>query len=280
MLFRYFQHIHLSLPIVDQDTFWNLWKNDRDKISPTLICNIYAITIPYWRSSEVLINLPPPDSDFAWNQAVAASQDDFTTPSITTVCSALINLAGRPAMEMRGNVLNVGRTVSLAHSLGLHRDPTHWETPEAEKQLRASLWWTILIHDSWVSLTHGTPPCIHSRNHNVPLPCPEVSSTSNRSAQTDGSCHTFVRLCALTQLLAEILPLIYAIRPECSEMQSKVQQVQNSLDVLEESSSVARANEDLAQGSATESANLRFCFLTVKMVLGRVAFKVRIPLHV
>lgn len=86
---------------------------------------------------------------FIWNQAVAAIQEDFQGSTISTVHASLLDLIGRPVLSITGNIVTLGRTVTLAHSLGLHRDPTDWNATEHEKNVRIRLWWGVLIHDYW-----------------------------------------------------------------------------------------------------------------------------------
>lgn len=113
------------------------------------MCDIYAVALLYWNRSERLQNHPRPDIFFAWNQAVTALRDDFLAPSITTLYAVLLDLGGRPVLSVAINVINIGRMVTLAHSLGLHRDPSNWKMTESEKSLRIRLWWGVLIHDLW-----------------------------------------------------------------------------------------------------------------------------------
>jgi hypothetical protein len=54
-------------------------------------------------------------------------QEEFLAPSIETVEAALIELNGRPIESITGNAINSGRTVALAHILGLNRDPSTWK---------------------------------------------------------------------------------------------------------------------------------------------------------
>jgi hypothetical protein len=269
---RYFTVIHPCLPIVDRETFWDLWNKDPNRISPTLICDMYALALPYWAASETLKWRPRPDSAFAWNQAVAALQKDFTNPSITTVHAALLDLSGRPALEMRDNLLNVGRTVSLAHSLGLHRNPTQWRIQEAEKSLRIKLWWAVLIHDYWSSLTHGTPPNIHMQNCDVPLPSEESFSPADSSTVRATSSINFVGLCSLTRVLGDILPLIYTLRPEPADMWRNIKRLECSLDDLDILPHFRR--DHTGAGVSNGKSNLMLCFLTLRLVLSRVALKV------
>ena len=113
------------------------------------MCDIYALSIAYWRGSPRLEACPQPDLLFVWNQAVTALRDDFVAPSMTTLYAVLLDLTGRPVLHVAGNIVNVGRTVTLAHSLGLHRDPLAWKISDAEKNVRVRLWWGVLVHDTW-----------------------------------------------------------------------------------------------------------------------------------
>jgi hypothetical protein len=126
-----------------------MWQKDRDRISPTLICDLYASALLFWDKSEVLRHHAQPDAQFIWNQAVTALQEDFMEPTISTVHAALLDMVGRPVLSVTGNIVNAGRIVTLAHSLGLHRDPTLWRATVHEKNVRIKLWWGVLIHDYW-----------------------------------------------------------------------------------------------------------------------------------
>ena len=110
---------------------------------------MYAVALPYWSSSEVLRGQQRPDVQFVWNQAVLALRDEFMAPSMATIHAALLDMLGRPIYHITGNIMNAGRTVNLAHSQGLHRDPSAWHVSDAEKSLRARAWWALVIHDHW-----------------------------------------------------------------------------------------------------------------------------------
>lgn len=226
---------------------------------------MYAIALPYWSTSGDLNCKHRPDSAFAWNQAADALRDDFSAPSITTVHSTLLSLSGRPCLEMRGNLLNLGRTISLAHSLGLHRDPTNWQILEAEKSLRIKLWWGVLIHDYWSSLTHGTPAIIHKENFDVPLPSHDPLGNAPI---------VFIYLCSLTQTLGNILPLIYTLKPDPRDMWRQIRRIECSLDDIEVSLSDQLRHSTTSSGSTNGKSNLLLCFLALKLALNRVAFRV------
>jgi hypothetical protein len=86
---------------------------------------------------------------YAWNLTVTALQEDFLSPGLSTIQSVLIDLIGRPSLWLTGNLINSGRTVALAHSLGLNRNPRTWEMTKKDQDIRIRLWWAIVVHDRW-----------------------------------------------------------------------------------------------------------------------------------
>jgi hypothetical protein len=146
---RYFSHLHPCFPIIDEKTFHELWQKDPSRISSTIVCDIYAAALLFWNTSSHLKSHHRPDLAFMWNQAVAGLQEDFLGSTISTVHAALLDLIGRPVLSITGNIVTLGRTITLAHSLGLHRDPSSWRATENEKNVRIRLWWGVLIHDHW-----------------------------------------------------------------------------------------------------------------------------------
>jgi hypothetical protein len=112
------------------------------------MCEIYAISLLYWNPSN-LRGHPRPDPDYFWNLAVAALHEEFLNPGLSTIPSALIDLVGRPSLWLTGNAINSGRTIALAHTLGLNRNPRKWRIDPTEQNFRIRVWWGIVIHDRW-----------------------------------------------------------------------------------------------------------------------------------
>jgi hypothetical protein len=139
-LISYFERIHSWFPILDPTL---------PKFSPAIYCDLYATSLIYWHQSAELKKHPRPDVAYAWNLAVTALHEEFLSPSLHTLYASLLDLNGRPVTSITGNVLQSGRTVALAHSLGLNRDPSNWSISTDEKHARIRLWWGVLIHDRW-----------------------------------------------------------------------------------------------------------------------------------
>jgi hypothetical protein len=147
---RYFIKINICLPLLDYKSFKFQHKTAREKISPALLACLYAHTLVYWRYSPQLHNQRLPDVRFIWNLATEALYSELhLSPGISTVMAILLNIGGRPTTSLIGNGVQMGAAVSLAHSLGLNRDPTPWDIPHAEKLLRMKIWWSLVIHDKW-----------------------------------------------------------------------------------------------------------------------------------
>lgn len=145
----YFTKLHPCFPVVDEQTFNELWRRDRSRISSPLLCAIYASALIFWPSSPALKAIPQPDMTFAWNQHILALHDDFLAPTISTVHAALLDMIGRPVLGIQGNIIDVGRTVALAQSLGLHRDFGLERGRREEMGVRGRLWWGVVVHDTW-----------------------------------------------------------------------------------------------------------------------------------
>ncbi|KZZ91452.1 Transcription factor [Moelleriella libera RCEF 2490] len=145
----YFCKFHPAFPILDRKAFLETYEHDRDKLSPALLCEFFAVALTVWSPSDELKRHQRPDYKFVWNLAVEALHQDFLAPALSTICSVLLDMSGRPVAGVLGNSLNNGRAVALARSLRLNRNPGCCRRSSSEKALRLRLWWATLIHDYW-----------------------------------------------------------------------------------------------------------------------------------
>ncbi|CAK1363200.1 putative transcriptional regulatory protein [Cercospora beticola] len=267
----YFTKMHPCFPIIDEKTFKELWVQDRTRISSPLLCDIYAAALHFWHTSPDLQPYPQPDLSFMYNQAVSALQEDFLESTITTVHAALLDLVGRPVMSISGNIITLGRTVTLAHSLGLHRNPANWRATEHEKNVRVRLWWGVLVHDHWASLAHGTPPLIQSQNCDVPLP--NFDTEESHISDTQSSQSLFVQLCKLSQILGQLLPFVYTLKNDPADTMRSLRRVECLVDDWETELPASLQHAGSGDCLTNGVSNLRFCHLTIKLLLCRIAFK-------
>ena len=208
----FFEEVNPCLPTVDESSILMRIK-DRSMLPHTFLCTLHAITMFYWDLSPELSKYPKPDQDFAWQVAMSSSFADFAKSDLSTIISIALNIAGRPSTCVVNNTMNIARLVSLSHSIGLNHDPSQWKMPDEEKRARQKTWWAVLISDRFYHFAQGTPPHVTNGHYDVPIPSMELL-THGRSGSVKhvraAECYT--ALCRLTEIVGDILPLIFHIR--------------------------------------------------------------------
>ncbi|KAL2867987.1 putative C6 transcription factor [Aspergillus lucknowensis] len=270
----FLDRINAAFPIFDGEAFWEAYISDSPSEPPaSLLCQVYSMSLVYWKHTPKLACHPKPDVRYAVNLTVAALHEEFSAPGLSTISAALIDLTGRPIFSMTGNAISTGRMVSLAHCLGLNRDPNSWKLSRQEQNQRIRLWWAVVIHDRWGSFGHGVPPQIAKNQYDVPLPTLEVLiPPSSRSPQRVRAAHCHIALCRLTEILGELLPLVYGLQHRSPrETTKKIRQIRTDLDVWEENlPDWLRSPLDTSQDRVAGICSLQLAFLAVKLLVGRV----------
>ncbi|KAJ5888186.1 hypothetical protein N7495_008227 [Penicillium taxi] len=270
----FIDRFNIAFPIFDGQAFWEGYITDSSDDPPAaLVCQVYSMSLVYWKHTPKLACHPKPDVRYAVNMTVAALHEEFSEPGLSTISAALIDLTGRPIFSMTGNAISCGRMISLANCLGLNRDPSNWKLSQPEMDQRIRLWWGVVIHDRWGSFGHGVPPQISKSQYDVPLPtvdslvAPNMRNTERVEA---AQCH--IALCKLTEILGELLPLVYGLQAKLArEISKKVRQIRTDLDLWEDSlpswlrSPVPNCGEQI-----TATSSLQLAFLAVKMLVSRV----------
>ncbi|RAL11266.1 putative C6 transcription factor [Aspergillus homomorphus CBS 101889] len=270
----FIDRFNAAFPIFDGESFWEAFISETPGDPPaSLLCQVYSMSLVYWKHTPKLACHPKPDVRYAVNMTVAALHEEFSAPGLSTISAALIDLTGRPIFSMTGNAISSGRMVSLAHCLGLNRDPSHWKLSPAEKNHRMRLWWGVVIHDRWGSFGHGVPPQIAKNQYDVPLPTIDVLiPAASRTPERVRAAHCHIALCQLTEILGELLPLVYGLQHRFPrETTKKVRQIRTDLDVWEDSlpdwlRTPPRTSEERISGTSS----LQLAFLAVKMLVSRV----------
>ncbi|ETN44978.1 uncharacterized protein HMPREF1541_09854 [Cyphellophora europaea CBS 101466] len=275
---RYLEQANICMPMFDAAQLLDVYTNEKEKISPALLANLYANALIYWRVSPTAL-LPTdslskcPDGRFVWVQAhEALHSETFLAPGISTVMALLLNIGGRPSTSPFNNAGMMGTAVALAHALGLNRDPSKWQLHNAEKDMRVRIWWQVVLQDRWCSLSYGTPPQIRSSQYDVALPTIEAVS-----ARPEGlpSATIYITLLTLTEELGYLLEHVYDLRSSPSTVT-----VDGSTDVLERrlGSWKDQLSGDMRaivlRGMRLEiagAANLRLAYLATELLLCRIS---------
>jgi hypothetical protein len=229
----YFKHMHYHFPILDADMCALLRSGQFERVPNNLLCVMFAICSPLWPRSETLRMHPRPDVHYVWNKAISSVLEDFLSPSMLTIAAAILDQIGRPSVSIVGNITLCGKTVSLAQTFGLHRDPSKWKITENERSVRIRLWWSVLISDSWSSVAYGAPPHITKGYYDVPLPTVSSLISHKATPQQKQATTCFVHLCALTELVGLILPLLFQIEPDRMQLSREVAHFKRELNNLE-----------------------------------------------
>ncbi|KAJ5384850.1 Transcription factor [Penicillium concentricum] len=270
----FIDRFNVSFPIFDGESFWESYiAEDLHDPPAALVCQVYSMSLVYWKHTQKLACHPKPDVRYAINMTVAALHEEFSAPGLDTISAALIDLTGRPIFSMTGNAVSCGRMLSLANCLGLNRDPSNWKLSPAEKNQRIRLWWGVVIHDRWGSFGHGVPPQISKNQYDVPLPTVDVLVPSNlRTTERVRAAHCHIYLCRLTETLGELLPLVYGLQHKpARETSKKLRQIRTDLDIWEDSLPDWLRGPTIHTGERIYGASsLQLAFLAVKMLVSRV----------
>lgn len=142
--------VNPCFPIFNETQFWKQYDTNRSFLSPALLSMLYAHAMIFWKSDAELARQRRPDIRFVWNIASEALYSELRlSPSIHTLAAILLNISGRPTSLVFNNSGQLGFAISVAYTLGLNRDPSTWDIPEHEKQLRRNVWHGILLYDRW-----------------------------------------------------------------------------------------------------------------------------------
>ncbi|KAH8880764.1 fungal-specific transcription factor domain-containing protein [Thozetella sp. PMI_491] len=265
----YLEKVNLCFPLLEPSSFRYLYRNEKENISPSLLACIYAHMMAFWRWSPRLSAHHCPDVRFIWNMASEALYSElYLSPGIATIIAILINTGGRPTTSMIGNSVQLGSAVSLAHSLGLNRDPLDWDMQPSEKLFRIKLWWGLLIHDKWCCLAYGTPSHIRRGQYDVPTPRLEYLCSQIATPQEVAASSVYVALATLTETLDNYLEYLYRLDlPEGFAGGKNVADLGAGLDNWEESlgDDVRRIIIRGTNLHIPGAANLRLAYLSIRL---------------
>lgn len=101
---------------------------------------------------------------------------------------------------------------------------------------------------------------------------------SGVNVDTTPAAETFPYLCWLTKLLGELLPIIYSLRTNNTEHWKQIRRTECALDDWIDAlpDCLNPVNKPASQAFAVPGASsLWFCYLSLKLVLNRLALRVR-----
>lgn len=133
-----------------------------------------------------------------------------------------------------------------------------------------------IADDHRSSLAHGTPPNINSSNWDVSAPSTATLISNGSSTHHVRSFESFVHLCSLTKILAEMLPLVYDLHPIEESTWKTIRRLEHRLDVWQDAlPDYLRHKAPQHPSDINGASNLWFCYLSVQLLLCRLALRVR-----
>ncbi|KAI9738306.1 MAG: hypothetical protein M1834_008804 [Cirrosporium novae-zelandiae] len=126
-------------------------------------------------------------------------------------------------------------------------------------------------------MAHGTPPNINSNQYDVPVPELSMLLTSGKeSGERKRAAECFISLCMLSELLGEILTLVYCLKIDHREISRRLRDLETALDKWENClPSYLKVSDhgSVDSTSVSGSCSLRTGYLSIKMLLCRVALR-------
>lgn len=122
------------------------------------------------------------------------------------------------------------------------------------------------------------PPQLAKNQYDVPLPTIDVLlPRGSRTTERLRAAHCHIALCRLTEILGELLPLVYGLQHrQTRETSKKVRQIRTDLDAWEDClPELLRSSTNNSEGRIAGTSSLQLAFLAVKMLVSRVELNVR-----
>ncbi|OAA55851.1 Transcription factor [Niveomyces insectorum RCEF 264] len=139
-----------------------------------LLAVVCATALPFVTYDDVLSAWVPhcPSGSDLLRLCWVLVSEELHTPRLTTIQTVLLMLQRHATNRYMPNTpfrpVLMGLAVSLCHCLGLHRDPTRWQSlPAWERRLRRRLWWATWMMDTWTGLGESVPPALQDQDADV-----------------------------------------------------------------------------------------------------------------
>ncbi|KAJ5112204.1 hypothetical protein N7532_000249 [Penicillium argentinense] len=167
----YFRVIHPFLPILDHHETLRSINSDQGATPISLILfhcvNLVARLFMDWhetyhRKGESLHSM--------FEKARVLYDLDLERDPVPMLQSALLmTFYPQPLNSAKGPVHWLAHAVSIAYSIGLHRDSIDRALTARQNSVRKQLWWSLYIRERTIMLDHGLPWMIDDKDYDIPM---------------------------------------------------------------------------------------------------------------
>lgn len=276
----YFEHVAPCYPIVEEDYVMEHIHNPSHRLPQLFLVLLISHTLFYWDLSPGLQSHRRPDQEQVWQNAVALNAASIQRGDVATIAALCMGISGRPCQRLVNNATNMARSVALAHIVGLNHNCQDWKLRDLEKRTRTKVWWALLNQDRWFNFAQGTPPHISQDHYDVPIPTAEQLLHGSRTCSMEQirASEVYIQLCRLTEIIGEILPMIYHLRVRTSWLNTATDRASRAEAELEHWVEGLPEWLNLTDFSNTRSqvpglVNLQLSYLAVRMLLRRIAWR-------
>ncbi|CAK7216543.1 hypothetical protein SCUCBS95973_002841 [Sporothrix curviconia] len=137
-------------------------------MSLALLAAMCAAALPFVVHDRALYPLlvRPPSGDALYRLSWRSVLHELHAPRLSTLQACLLLQQRLPPANPTSMYLHdtafswslVAMAVSVAQTLGLHRDPSGWTAvPAWKRRLRRRLWWVLWTTETWIALARGMP---------------------------------------------------------------------------------------------------------------------------
>ncbi|KGO72665.1 Signal recognition particle, SRP19 subunit [Penicillium italicum] len=171
--------IHPPMILKLYNAFWD-WYDRKSHTeepcpSPSFIPLLYAI----WFGGSVSISMRTMETEFNTSSRAVLStkySEEVTSWLAKISFPHSVTLHGLAAYLITQTILSreeeplasslfVSLAVRVAQTLGLHRDPAHFNIDPWEAEFRRRLWWHIMHMDAVIAMSSGLPPLLTDTNY-------------------------------------------------------------------------------------------------------------------
>lgn len=183
-----------------------------------LLTAMCATALPFIMYDETLyaLLLHPPQAEDLYQLSWLALSQELHAPSIATLQACLLLQQRLPTnMYLSDTAFAwtlVSTALSVAQTIGLHRDPAGWESlPRWERNLRRRVWWGTFIMEKWVAFARGMPSHLHDDDYDVSALTRNDFEDSLSSQSLNTQTHLY-HLATLTFILSDIQQAFYSVK--------------------------------------------------------------------
>nr|POF17320.1 cutinase transcription factor 1 beta [Quercus suber] len=210
LITAYFHFVHPMLPIIDQVSGTN-----RDKFSSDT-----TLSMTGCKNRQELKKV-------MYARAKCLHETGYEQDKVTLIQSSLLLGFWYADLLDRAKSWHwTGVAISMAQTIGLHRDPSsrHFNSPISSSRRRvwANIWWSCFFRDRWLSFGYGRPLRINTDDCDVPMPTsdcmlglPEQCPPGWRRyapPELSQAAAIWLKLLELTQVLGDVMLSYYQPR--------------------------------------------------------------------